>query len=293
MGGTSTTGNHSLTLDCNLFELSSVTVNHRAIRSTNELSSFIMPHLKPNVASPNLKLIISTERSRLPLDIETLLKLIQSDAKFIISAREHGKLTLVIEYLSEGRYVEEVTMFADPDETVDEIRHKANAIFNVSDTVLYTSTMVLEGMLSLMECGILEDIRLYMMPSSEPTISLTSSCKNLSAWRLLKSGMNLEGICQNSSCPAYSQRVVVPLGFGTFNIAEELLSHHECPICIEVISQFSNLGFYNCSAKFENRKGTSIKADGIECSSHTYTKTKVEKWSSAVVSVTPRKKSSP
>mmetsp|Transcript_29045 Transcript_29045/g.51969 ORF Transcript_29045/g.51969 Transcript_29045/m.51969 type:complete len:294 (-) Transcript_29045:1717-2598(-) len=289
MGSTPCSGSFILPLDCNIFQQGSVSINSRVLDTTEKLQRYIASLVKPCITQTDLKLIISTKNSRLPLEARTLLEVIQSAVEFKISARLHEKVTLVVDYLRDGKLAGETTLFADVNDTFGMIRHRVSSVFHATDTVLYTSTMILEDKLSLFECGILEDIRLFMMPACEPTISLTACCPNLSAWRLLKSGMNLEGICQNSSCPAYSQRVVVPLGFGTFNIAEEMISHHECPICNEVVSSFSNLGFYNCSAKFDSSKGSAIRADGIECSNQTYSRTKVERWRSAVVAVTHRK----
>jgi hypothetical protein len=289
MGSVSSSGCLSLPLDINIFQRGSFSVNPRKLKSNEEFISNIMSLCKPDLASPTLKFIIATDRSRVPLELSSLKKLLKSNTAVTISARESGKLTVVVEYLNEGRFIGEATMFEVPEENVSSLVSRLNTKFRTRDTVLYTNTMLLEGNLSLAECGILEDVRLYFMPKSEPTITLSIACPKINAWRILRSGMNLEGQCKNSACPAYSQRVVIPLGFGTFNIAEEMLSNYECPICNEVIGQFSNLGFFNCSANFDSQQDQSIRADGIECSSHSYTKTKVEKWRSAVVTVKPRK----
>jgi hypothetical protein len=289
MGSTACSGCLSLPLDVNIFQQGSYPVNPDKLESNEEFICSIMSFCKPDLVSPTLTFIIATDRSRVPLELSSLKKLLKSKTPVTISARESGKLTVVVDYLNEGRFIGETTMFEVPDENVSTLISKLNTKFRTRDTVLYTNSMLLEGNLTLAECGILEDVRLFFMPKSEPTITLSLNCPKINAWRILKSGMNLEGQCKNSACPAYSQRVVIPLGFGTFNIAEEMLSNYECPICNEVIGQFSNLGFFNCSANFDSQSEQSIRADGIECSSHSYTKTKVEKWRSAVVTVRPRK----
>ncbi len=57
-----------------------------------------------------------------------------------------------------------------------------------------------------------------------------------SPWRLIRKGLNIEGLCENFHCSAYNQMVVINLGFGEFDFARIILERkNKCPICREKI----------------------------------------------------------
>ena len=56
-------------------------------------------------------------------------------------------------------------------------------------------------------------------------------------WRLIRSGLNLEGLCTNSQCSAGGQMVIINLGFGEYDFARIILErNNQCPICKVKIS---------------------------------------------------------
>ena len=49
-------------------------------------------------------------------------------------------------------------------------------------------------------------------------------------WRVIESGINLEGVCKNKYCEAFGNKVWIKKGFGKFNITKEVYDS-KCPIC--------------------------------------------------------------
>jgi hypothetical protein len=51
-------------------------------------------------------------------------------------------------------------------------------------------------------------------------------------WRLIRNGLNIEGLCTNIQCEAYNQMVVINLGIGEFDFARIMLArNNKCPKC--------------------------------------------------------------
>lgn len=61
-------------------------------------------------------------------------------------------------------------------------------------------------------------------------------------WRCVDKGLNLIGHCQNNLCSAFNHEVIIPKGFGTFNMNKECLISI-CPICLEKAKDVKNCGF--------------------------------------------------
>ena len=49
-------------------------------------------------------------------------------------------------------------------------------------------------------------------------------------WRIVQQGINFHGICENKNCPAFLNEVIVPKGFGIFDM-KNLVGRCDCPMC--------------------------------------------------------------
>ncbi len=75
-------------------------------------------------------------------------------------------------------------------------------------------------------------------------------------WRLITSGINLEGTCENKECKAYGCLVWIRIGFKTITLNEAPPAYSEddppaypqfaCPMCRDGV-EVKNVGFFNCA----------------------------------------------
>ncbi|CAF1435073.1 unnamed protein product [Adineta steineri] len=74
------------------------------------------------------------------------------------------------------------------------------------------------------------------------------------SWRRARHGLNLEGFCGNNQCEAYKHRVVIPIGYGVFDIhggVDETTS--KCPVCKRYVEPIT-CSLNNCWWKFKATK---------------------------------------
>ena len=67
-------------------------------------------------------------------------------------------------------------------------------------------------------------------------------------WRVVKCGLNIEGICQKSQCDAYNREVICPIGYGIFDIILDK-EKCKCPICKQWVDPIT-CGFTKCHYKW-------------------------------------------
>ncbi|KAH7823726.1 putative ubiquitin domain containing protein [Monocercomonoides exilis] len=72
-------------------------------------------------------------------------------------------------------------------------------------------------------------------------------------WRIVGSGINIEGICENEGCPAFKKQVICRWGMKTFDLHG---SKPFCPCCLKQIVPLKP-GFYDCRWRI-----SSVKEDG-------------------------------
>jgi ubiquitin len=67
-------------------------------------------------------------------------------------------------------------------------------------------------------------------------------------WRVAHSGLNVEGVCTNSSCKAFNCHVIMPKKFGTFDL---IIDAHtcRCPMCNQFVAP-KTCAFSNCQWKW-------------------------------------------
>lgn len=78
------------------------------------------------------------------------------------------------------------------------------------------------------------------------TLVEKSDSKLLAMWRYKRPGLIVEGLCMNSDCQAYRQRVSICKGFGHFEVASEMVQTQCCPICFENISKIASISLAWC-----------------------------------------------
>ncbi|KAJ3071488.1 hypothetical protein HDU99_002404, partial [Rhizoclosmatium hyalinum] len=71
-------------------------------------------------------------------------------------------------------------------------------------------------------------------------------------WRVVSTGLNLEGVCTNKSCNAFGDLVIAPQGLGVFDL--EMDAHRvQCPECDKRVVP-KKCGFYDCEYAFTGFK---------------------------------------
>ena len=83
------------------------------------------------------------------------------------------------------------------------------------------------------------------------TLVLKQDCKFLAIWKYKHPGLIIEGLCMNSDCQAYRQRVSISKGFGVFEMLGESNQNQECPVCKETVSKVVAVGMAWCSYSVE------------------------------------------
>ena len=68
-------------------------------------------------------------------------------------------------------------------------------------------------------------------------------------------GLNLEGICGNAVCIAHKKIVIIPIGYGDYNIGQ-LQYTSQCPACDTGVDseKVKNLGFWDCHYTIEGKQ---------------------------------------
>ena len=69
--------------------------------------------------------------------------------------------------------------------------------------------------------------------------------EDVSMWRQIGPGLNLEAFCANNRCIAFDEAIIYNPGFGTFDM-QDAAANTLCPLCREVTGKAFNLGFYYC-----------------------------------------------
>ncbi|CAF3618819.1 unnamed protein product [Rotaria socialis] len=88
------------------------------------------------------------------------------------------------------------------------------------------------------------------------TEPFTFNGKQSCPWRVIRNGLNIEGLCKNSSCQAYDKMVIINLGFGEFDFARIVLQRpNKCPICNSKIVPFK-YALNNCRWWYVNHYST-------------------------------------
>ena len=76
--------------------------------------------------------------------------------------------------------------------------------------------------------------------------------KSAPDWRICGRGLNIEGVCNSSSCRAYKRQVIHTIGFGVFDLISDNFIL-ECPICKKHVKPVT-CGFVKCNYTFDDVK---------------------------------------
>ena len=71
-------------------------------------------------------------------------------------------------------------------------------------------------------------------------------------WRIVTKGLNVRGICQNSSCRANGEEVGCQIGFGSFDLVSDC-DEVKCPMCKKEIEPITCI-FAECQYRMEGKK---------------------------------------
>jgi len=100
--------------------------------------------------------------------------------------------------------------------------------------------------------------------------------KGAPSYRISNNGLNLLGPCTNKKCKTKGKEVIVPCGFGEFDLGLAIDEMDiRCPICSQVIKP-KTCGFISCAYNFvgsilENGKEEPFKSETYEAPSHYFT----------------------
>ncbi|CAF4913517.1 unnamed protein product [Rotaria socialis] len=72
-------------------------------------------------------------------------------------------------------------------------------------------------------------------------------------WRQVQHGMCLEGKCIKSKCEAHDQMVIIPIGYGTFDVLRDSDTNSKCPMCKEYVEPII-CSFNNCWWKYKGKR---------------------------------------
>ena len=95
--------------------------------------------------------------------------------------------------------------------------------------------------------------------------------ENAPKYRIVESGLNILGLCTNKKCESEGNEVIVPIGFGEYDLGENISEMEiKCPICKQVVKP-KTCGFTGCAYNFlgeivEGKNIETFKTDTLEAS---------------------------
>jgi len=89
--------------------------------------------------------------------------------------------------------------------------------------------------------------------SKEEALKVQDWSSSAPSWRVAKPGLCLEGFCRKTGCAAANKQVVIPVGFGDFDVGDNVHEQSLCPKCGDYVDPIT-CGFNNCWWKFEGKK---------------------------------------
>ena len=165
-----------------------------------------------------------------------------------------------------------LTLNVKPDDTVaDCLAQALDKMGTVSEEMyLFFQGKYLKEAYTLNDYGIRENSRLNLSlrlfggaNSLLKTANFTDTSKPVTgtfskhghAWRVVITGLNLTGICQNKSCVASGKEVIVMKGMGVYDLYEDE-HNNKCPMCKQYVN-CTDIMYSRCKYSFE---GTSKNA---------------------------------
>ena len=86
--------------------------------------------------------------------------------------------------------------------------------------------------------------------------------KNAPEWNIIRTGLNVTGICKNDQCRACNNKVDCRIGLGTFDLVRDA-DRIKCPICKEEMEPLTCC-FSKCQYKFEGKKKSNRKTEYVK-----------------------------
>ncbi|OMJ87437.1 hypothetical protein SteCoe_10855 [Stentor coeruleus] len=94
----------------------------------------------------------------------------------------------------------------------------------------------------------------HIFPTKKNILAIFGDNKHLTYkkyWKVKKGGLNLLALCLSPQCQYYKQNLILPKGFGKFNISEEQSEIYSCPYCSSQMQIKSSTLFANCTVTYE------------------------------------------
>ena len=150
-----------------------------------------------------------------------------------------------------------ITLDVEPSDSIQTIKSKVEdkeGIPSDQQRLIFGCQQLLDGR-SLSDCGISRECTIYQArrlagggfdpfkfnKMDRPIIGKFT--KEAPDWRTINIGLNFEGICVNSKCKAFKDKVWIQKHFGKFNIAMEIYKS-PCPMCNQFCQNVQNIGLY-------------------------------------------------
>ena len=134
----------------------------------------------------------------------------------------------------------------EPSDSINDLKYKLFETLGIRRkdlSLIYANEQLHDGQKTLRECGIILGSTLYYIERLKGgggvPVNFNSFEKPIQVgltdegpdWNTIRTGMNLEGRCNNSMCEAFNQKVYCQKGFGIFNINKESVTQNA--LCVE------------------------------------------------------------
>lgn len=146
--------------------------------------------------------------------------------------------------------------------------------------LLYSGKQLSEKSRTLASYGIESEVTIYVVlrlyggfgfnlsSIIDGQIILKDFHTNLPVYRTVQIGLSLLAKCKTRNCIAYNDFVYINKGIGRFNIGL-LIDSSKCPVCQQVTTAVTKIGFWNCHYAIEGRMETpelrEIEEEGNAC----------------------------
>ncbi|OMJ84536.1 hypothetical protein SteCoe_14343 [Stentor coeruleus] len=233
--------NVHMSLDSRFFEDSLITCTKPINSPVQELFKEAKKKLKNKGECFDMKLCVGGKY----IDSCSVLSLKQlgvyENSKVVIGVRTN---TIKLKVLIQGETPTKASVSMKKDKTILNLKQKLMKCTKSDDLIVLFRNIALPDSTLIKQLNLEENEIITLIVKSENNLVAT--------WKYKTPGFIIEGLCMNSECQGYRQRVCVPRGFGHFDISNEISNMQSCPCCGVTLSRIVGLGVAWCqySAEF-------------------------------------------
>lgn len=242
--------NVRVSLDSRYFEDSEITCTKSINSPVQELFREAQKKLKSKNECLDMKLCIEGTY----IDSCSKLSLkdlgVYENSKLVIGVRTNNvKFTVLIQ--SETPTKASVSM--KKQKTILDLKRKLGKNANPEDFIVLFRNIALPDITPIWHLHLDDNEIVTMLAKTDNYL--------VALWKYKTPGFIIEGLCMNSDCQAYRQRVCIEKGFGQFDISHEFGNLQDCPSCGATVSTVVSMGVAWCkySAEFLNEKNNTEK----------------------------------